>query len=474
MVVGLKKVLLCGMDFGSTTSSFLLAEARIGQNFATGERVFDETAILHRAEPVFTPFRDGRIDEPKIAARIDDWIDESGLTPADIFAGGAIVTGLAARRDNAAALVKIVRLRIGRAMMATADDPTLESWLAFMGAAARLSRFHAGRPFVNLDIGGGTTNPAFGIGGVVRAAGCYFIGARHFQFAPGTYRLTAVSEFGRMLTDELGVAADVGDELGEPARGRILDRYTAGLEAMVRGERGFFATPAGRTIEQAAFVPPPSATPEITYTGGVGELIYRLAAGEPVPETTAYGDLGIDLARKIFASKFLSRSLKFFVPETKGRATVYGVTLHATEVSGASIYLPRVDLLPLSDLPIVARISADAAPAAYVAALKLAAMSVRGAGLQIAGKTGWSAAYVRALGEKIAAALDAADVPTDRPLVVLVEKNLGKALGNYATGWGKTGRTLIVIDEVSVREAAFVNIGAVQGAMVPIAYFGMR
>lgn len=473
-MVHARTVLLCGMDFGSTTSSFLLAEARIGQNFTTGQRVFGDTRIRHRSEPIFTPFKNDRIDEPKLAARIDDWIDESGLTPSDIFAGGAIVTGLAARRDNAAALVDIVRTRIGRAVMATADDPALESWLAFMGASADLSRFHAGRPFVNLDIGGGTTNPAFGVAGSVRATGCYFIGARHFQFEPGGYRLTAVSEFGRALGAELGLPLTLGAEMPEPDRDRILDYFVAGLEAVVRGRTDFFATPAGRRIEQVPFAPPPSVTPEITFTGGVGELIYRLRAGRPVPGTTAYGDFGIDLARRIVGSKFLARSLELFVPETGGRATVYGVTLHATEVSGASLYLPGTVRLPISDLPVVAKLAADAPCTEFAAALALAARRRGGACLQIAGGMRWTGAGVRALGAKLAEALTAAAYPADRPLAVLVEKNLGKALGNYATDWGRSARSLIVVDEVSVRDAAFVNIGAVQNGLVPVAYFGMR
>ena len=79
-----------------------------------------------------------------------------------VFGGGALLTGLTARRDNAATVVRLIRRRLGDTLVAAADDPCLESWLAFMGSAAGLSREHPGRPALILDIGGGTTNLALG------------------------------------------------------------------------------------------------------------------------------------------------------------------------------------------------------------------------------------------------------------------------------------------------------------------------
>ena len=53
-----------------------------------------------------------------------------------------------------------------------------------MGNCQSLSRSHPQMPFVNLDIGGGTTNLAVGIDGRVVGTGCLMVGARHFQFNP--------------------------------------------------------------------------------------------------------------------------------------------------------------------------------------------------------------------------------------------------------------------------------------------------
>ena len=62
--------------------------------------------------------------------------------------------------------------------------------------------------------------------------------------------------------------------------------------------------------------------PVVTFSGGVGELIYQQVAGEGLPTTTYFGDLGIDLARRIIASPLLAANLEQFVPENRGRATV--------------------------------------------------------------------------------------------------------------------------------------------------------
>ena len=142
----------------------------------------------------------------------------------EIFAGGALVTGLAAQRTNAAEITRLIEARVADSLVATADDPRLESWLAFMGNCHALSRAHPRTPIVNLDIGGGTTNLAWGQDGQVVSTGCLFVGARHFQFKPGGYQLTDLSQYGAALLDELQIARGVGDAL--TAR---RDRQNSGL-----------------------------------------------------------------------------------------------------------------------------------------------------------------------------------------------------------------------------------------------------
>lgn len=467
-----QRVKLLGLDFGSTTSSALLAEATVTSNCITGRMEFGEPNIVFKSTPVFTPFIQQHIDEAAIAALIRQWLTQSGAD--GIFAGGSIITGLAAQSHNAAAITKLVRELVGETVTATAQDPCLESWLAFMGSCSDLSRYHDDTSILNLDIGGGTTNVALGKQGDVLQTGCYFIGARHFQFVPGGYQLVAASEYGLALLRELGIEKGVGDKLNAEECAQIMDYYCRALEAIVQGEPQFFADALGSKHEQVAFsLLSDSAPAKITFSGGVGELIYQHIAGEALPNTTYYGDFGIDLARAIIASSILSRDLHDYVPENRGRATVYGLTLHSTEISGTTMFMPKPECLPLRDVPIVSKLPVTATFEQWLVALTLAMHREQGACVQIIGEFG-GLNDIRTLGQRIAQSLKQCAYSAHQPLVILVEANVGKALGNYATDWAKSGLNVLVIDEIPIRDAHFVNIGRVHQQIVPISFFGLH
>src|SRR5262249_17983030 len=133
----------------------------------------------------------------------------------------------------------------------------------------------------------------------------------------------------------------------------LLDFYLDLLEAAVSGRAGAFESPPARLHEQIGFrLPADVGEVAVTFSGGVGELIYAHLRGEPWPATTCFGDRGVGLARRIVGSPVLARSLPRFVPAAAGRATVYGLLRHSTEVSGATLFLPAPGRLPLADLPV--------------------------------------------------------------------------------------------------------------------------
>jgi ethanolamine utilization protein EutA len=466
-------VKLVGLDIGSTTTSALVATARIVHNCVTGRAEFGELTERFRAEPVFTPFRDQRLDEPAIEGLLDDWLARGDVRPGEAFGGGVLVTGLAARQANAAAITSLVRRRLGGAVVARADDPGLESWLTFQANCGDLSRAAPHATFVNLDIGGGTTNLASGTGGEVGSVGCLYVGARHVQVKPGTYRLTRLSPLAVELLAHLQIDRNVGDELSPAEVEAIVDFYTATIEGAVRGDREFLARPCVRSHVQLAFAQAADAAPVFTLSGGVGELVYRHVHGESLPTATAFGDLGIDLARRVAGSPLLSQHLRSHVPARFGRATVYGLAIHNTEVSGATLYLPRPEILPLEDLPIVGHLSADATEEHTRRLIELAKTATQGACLRVeCPADDWRA--VKAVGQRLADALESSGFPPHRPLVLLVAGNVGKALGQYASRWGALPIDLLVIDEVPARQAHFTRIGLPSQNGVPVSFYGFH
>jgi ethanolamine utilization protein EutA len=409
---------------------------------------------------------------PKVTALIENWLKQSGVKIDAIFSGGSMITGLAAQADNAQALTQIITNIVGESVIATAADPCLESWLAFKGSCAALSRYHADAPILNFDIGGGTANIALGINGDVQQTGCYFIGARHFQLVAGSYKLSAMSSYGETLLEALTIKKVIGETFNEDEIAKIMAFYVNALEAICLGNTDFFNAEIAKKHCQAAIKISPKAIINITFSGGVGELIYKISANELLPTTTFYGDFGIDLARAISRSSILSANLKTHIPEHKGRATVVGLTLHSTEMSGNSIYLPNPNCLPLRDVPIVAKISQSSTATQWQSAFTLAANCPHGACIQISADN--KLEQIRSLATQIRHGLQANTHEASSPLILLIDSNIGKALGNYICDWGQLDYNLMVIDEVALRDAQFINIGRLHQQMIPVSFYGLN
>ena len=472
-----ERVILLGLDFGSTTSSALLASAKIASSATSGRMQLDDVNIIYKSEPVFTPFNiqnnKQSIDTEKVSVLISTWLKQSGVEASRVFSGGSMITGLAAQADNAAALSKLITSIVGESVLATADDPCLESWLAFMGSCSALSRFHAGESIINIDIGGGTTNIALGINGDVQATGCYFIGARHFQFVSGGYQLMAISSYGAALLESLNINRQLGETLNADECEKIIAFYIGSLEAIILADTTFFNSVIAKKHTQVALSLNQNTKPTITFSGGVAELLYKISAGETLPATTFYGDFGIDLALAISRSTLLSADLTSCIPDNKGRATVVGLTLHSTEISGNTIYLPKPNCLPLRDVPIIAKLTPASPIEQWHNAFALAAKRQQGACIQIAACNN-TLEQVRALASQIKHALQASQYAPFPPFIILVEANIGKALGNYVCDWGQSQYNLIVVDEVALRDAHFVHIGRVYQGMIPVSFYGLN
>lgn len=468
-------VSLLGLDFGSTTSSAMVASATMVRNCVTGRIELSRLAEEYRSVPVFTPLRDGRIDVDAVAALLERWLADGELSGKEIFGGGALVTGLSAQRENAAALSSLLRTRLGDAILVAIGDANLESWMAFLGSAARLSRRHPEVEIVNLDIGGGTTNLALGIDGEVRRTGCLFVGARHLQVEPGGYRIVALSRYARALLDHLGITRGPGDTLSPSDVDVVLSFYVALLEAVVTGRADPFTIPIARlhVHTDLGLEPPAPHVPRIvTLSGGVGALVYDALRGAPWPGTTAFGDLGVDLAQRILASDVLGRDLSAWVPDHFGRATVFGMMRHSMDISGATVFLSSPNLLPLRDLPILGRLGSDADAERVHALLGLVRESPSGGCLRIEW-TGPPLAAIRRLGAWLGDELKARPLRPEQALVLFVAENVGKTLGQYVSDWGKSPVHLVVIDEVVVKDARFAQIGRMKDHVVPVWYYGL-
>src|SRR4051794_12007599 len=103
-------VKLIGLDFGTTTSSAVIAAARLARSGVTGRTELSRVCECYRSELVFTPLDEhDRLDERKVEAYLDSWLAAGEVRAEEIFGGGALLTGLTAQKQNAAALVQLIR-----------------------------------------------------------------------------------------------------------------------------------------------------------------------------------------------------------------------------------------------------------------------------------------------------------------------------------------------------------------------------
>ena len=105
------RVLLVGLDFGTTTSFAPVASAAVACNSLSGRVELTDIRQEYQSDQVFTPLVDDRLDETKLGAYLDVWL--KAVDPRRVLGGGAVITGLSAQRDNAAALAALVRARQG-------------------------------------------------------------------------------------------------------------------------------------------------------------------------------------------------------------------------------------------------------------------------------------------------------------------------------------------------------------------------
>ena len=245
----MKDVRLVGLDFGTTTSRCVAATARLSRNAVTGRQELSEIREVFCSPVVLTPFADEGLDARQLEAYLDDWLTAAGADGEKLFGGGAIVTGLAAQQPNFPALIERIRSRVPDVLVASAGDPCLEAWLAFQANAGAVSRANPDRWVINLDIGGGTTNIAAGRAGEVIRTGSLFVGARHVQVEPGTYRVVKLSRFARALFQELGIPVSPGERLRSDQLTAILDWQIELIEFALVGDPARLSNPTSRLHE---------------------------------------------------------------------------------------------------------------------------------------------------------------------------------------------------------------------------------
>src|SRR5438552_11999244 len=147
-----------GIDIGSSTSHLMFSQLLIGYPSVLQRKpIVLERNVIARSPILLTPFSgDWNIQAEPLRELVDDTFQDAGLTREDIDTGAVIITGEAARRDNAQKIAELFSDETGRFVCATAG-PALETTMAAHGSGAVTQSREPGLVLLNIDVGGGTT-----------------------------------------------------------------------------------------------------------------------------------------------------------------------------------------------------------------------------------------------------------------------------------------------------------------------------
>ena len=449
-----------GIDVGTSTTQLIFSRIKIENRASsyTAPRIsIVGKEVFYRSPIYFTPLLSStEIDAEAVKRIVTEEYKRAGMTPAMVNTGAIITTGDTARKKNANQLLSALSALSGDFVVATAG-PDLESVLSARGAGTDKISEDNRAVVANLDVGGGTSNIALYEKGSLRGVTCLDIGGRLVKVENDfiTYVYPKIEK----IAADNGLAVKAG-ERADAERLRSLCRLMAGYLAeavglLPRSEScRYLYTNDGKGLPDGL----PAIT-GVTFSGGVADFVYSPSQGD----LFRFGDIGVILGDEIRKQPAFSQ-VKLYTPAETIRATVVGAGTCATEISGSTIaYTPGI--LPIQNIPILRVPDEDeATPERVERSIKfqLPLFMPEGRQEQIAislsGDRYKSFSAVQRLAEAvISGARTLIDGPF--PLIVVVETDIGKALGHALNVKLDHKKPVICIDGIHSASGDYIDLG---------------
>lgn len=465
-------ILSAGIDIGTSTTQLIFSKLTI-ENLASSYTVprisIVNKEIIYRSEIYFTPLLSAtEIDSEGVRRIVTEEYRRAGVTPAEIKTGAVIITGETARKQNANQVLETLSGMAGDFVVATAG-PDLESVLSARGAGAdRLSK-EQGLTVANLDVGGGTSNIAVYRKGQLLGVTCLDIGGRLIKVDREQRKITYIYSKIARLAAENGISIAVGDT-ADPDKLRRICRLMADLltQSLHKAPHSSFYpsifTNDGKGLPETVDVQ------AVTFSGGVADYVYH----ESDPDLFRYGDVGILLGEEIRNSQLLRSATLLQAAETI-RATVVGAGTHTTEISGSTISY-ALDELPIKNIPIL-KVGED-----EEADLEAFKQSIRGQlplyapegkieqlAIAFSGREAHTFDSIQKLAQAIVDATQEI-IAGSHPLILILESDIAKALGNAINVLLQRRKKVICIDGIRTLSGDYIDIGRpiAEGKVVPV------
>ncbi|MEG1205710.1 MAG: ethanolamine ammonia-lyase reactivating factor EutA [Angelakisella sp.] len=465
------EILSVGIDIGTSTTQVvfsLLTVENTSSAFTVPRVDIVDKRVVYAGEIHTTPLATATLlDGEGVRALVEQEYKKAGYRPQDVKTGAVIITGESARKENSRLVLDKLRSFAGDFVVSTAG-PDLESVIAGKGSGAYRYSMEHSCTVVNLDIGGGTTNIVLFDSGEVIAKGCLDIGGRLIRLS-SEGKVLAISPSAARVAAACGTPLAMGDRPSQEALSHIAGRMALLLEQLLgicEPEPLLEATQTGGSTQFAS----PKKICAICFSGGVANLVYRAE-----DDLLRYGDFGVYLGRAIRESRLLT-AFTVVEPTETIRATVVGAGSYTTALSGSTIYFSG-NIFPLQSVPVLKLDSAEEA-ACFGGDGSLLEQRVQwfleqsdatGLVLSAKGKKNPDYSELKRFAAVLAGGLDSR-LPPGAPLLVAVECDIAKALGQLI--WAALGgrRQLCCIDSVHMEQGDYLDFGAplMDGLVIPV------
>lgn len=465
-----EEILSVGIDIGTSTTQLIFSRLVL-ENKATSYTVpridIVEKDVIYRSKIYFTPLlSQTEIDGAKVQEIVKAEYQAAGIKPEDLKTGAVIITGETARKANANTVLGGLSNMAGEFVVATAG-PDLESVLSAKGAGADVLSEEKREVVANIDMGGGTSNVAFFQKGALRGTSCMDIGGRLIKVENG--KISYIFHKIKKLAEAHQIQINVGDPADEGKLYKVCELMADQL-AMGLHLKPADAMHAGIYTNDGEPLPDEPKITGITFSGGVADCVNRT----DFTNTFEYGDIGVLLGRAIRENQAFKEANVYPAAETI-RATVVGAGSHTTNVSGSTISYASGEL-PIKNIP-VCKVSLQDEKESGSFKRSVQSMldlyksegEMERVAIAFSGEYHLGFAAVQELAKDIIES--AQDVINSKhPLIVVIEQDIAKVLGNALNFLLERKKDVICIDGINVQNGDYIDIGEPMGSgrVVPV------
>jgi ethanolamine utilization protein EutA len=455
-----QNIISVGIDIGTSTTQLVFSKLTLKNtagDFLVPKVEITQKEIIYRSPIYFTPIQENNwIDAEAIIKIIERAYLEAGLQKDEVETGALIITGETVRKENAQAVADALSEFAGEFVTATAGAD-YEAVLAGHGAGSQLLSTQTKDIIVNFDIGGGTTNAAVFQYGSLLDAYALDIGGRLIRINQ-ELEITYISDRIRPLINAFELELVVGQMVEENQMRKLLD-VLADVFLMIIGRM-----PLSK-VAKALFIvhgQKDLLVETITFSGGVAEYIYGSHKLTFIEALLLHGDIGPLLGEAI-AHKMNTAHIKLQIPMEKMRATVIGAGNHSMHISGSTVFYDE-QLLPLKNCPIVKILQSDLERVSLVQEMFSRYIDTPVV-LAFEGSSHSSYEEIKQLAEAIVQVFESV---SSGPIIICVTQDFAKALGQTVKRLVKNNRGVISLDQLSVANGEFMDIGKPVAGVVPV------